>query len=147
MSNTAPTATVPKAEPKEKESPTAPPKAEHETKPKEKAAHETDDSDDSSDTEDEKDPERKEKKKAKKAEKAHNASTKSPAGGKPKKDAGSFDSHPVWLSKARAEALTLALKQESTLTRNTTQASLPALLVRCSLHHPPASPTSLFCIT
>jgi hypothetical protein len=137
MSNTAPTAAAPKAEPKEKETPAAPPKAEkaeHEPKPKEKVAHETDDSDDSSDSEDEKDPEKKEKKKAKKAEKAKNGSAK---GGKPKKekDAGSC---PHIHTVGRKEH-TDHLQQESTLTRNTTQTSLPALLVG-SLQHPCPSP-------
>jgi hypothetical protein len=133
MSNTAPTAAAPKSEPKEKEAPATHPKAEkaeHEAKPKEKAAHETDDSDDSSDSEDEKDPEKREKKKAKKAEKAKDASAK---GGKPKKekDAGS---RPHIQTVGRQEH-TDHVQQESTLTRNTTQTSLPALLV-CSVQHP-----------
>lgn len=136
MSNTAPTAAAPKAEPKEKEAPAAHPKAEkaeHEAKPKEKAAHETDDSDDSSDSEDEKDPEKKAQKKAKKAEKAKNASAK---GGKPKKekDAGPF----ACICSVGRQEHTDRLQQESTLTRNTIQTSLPALLV-CSPQYPCSS--------
>jgi hypothetical protein len=133
MSNTAPTTAAPKAEPKEKEAPAAPPKAEkaeHEAKPKEKAAHDTDDSDDSSDSEDEKDPEKKAKKKAKKAEKAKNASAN---GNKPKKekDAGPF----ACICSVGRQEHTDRPQQESTLTRNTTQTSLPELLVR-PLQHP-----------
>jgi hypothetical protein len=97
MSNPAPTAAATKPEYKEKESPAAPPKAEKaepdpksKPKPKGNGASETDSSDDSDDSDDEKDPGKKEKKKAKKAEKAKNASAKDHAGGKPKKDTGSF---------------------------------------------------------
>jgi hypothetical protein len=134
MPDTATSTTPAKAEPKEKDPPSAPPKSENKDKTASTAVvSDDDDSDSSSDDDGGKDPEGKAKKKEKKS---HKKEAKGSAGGKPKSDAGQFARSHFSSRQERTDQC----QQESTLTRNTTPTSLPKPLVRFS--HVPIPITS-----